>query len=203
MIPELSYLVWSVVLLLVHLAAQATFSDLDKGLGWALGSRDETRALKGIVAQRLDRAFHNFLQTYPAFIALAAVIAITGTSTTTTALGAAIWFWSRAVYLPAYASGIPFVRSVSWVASIIGLLMMLWPLLFPKKQMMLWPFAHGRSHFTSKKVADVNWIHTDQPAGREVERTMEADQLGPQLTLRHETRMVSTKSKTANPWIDE
>jgi hypothetical protein len=105
----------------------------------------------------------------------------------------AIWYWKRG-YGARRGQETKFLTKKQ---------MMLWPLLFPKKPMMLWPFAPGRSHFASKKVADINWIHTDQPAGREVERTMEADQLGPQLLLRHETRMVSTKSKTANPWIDE
>lgn len=46
-----------------------------------------------------------------------------------TATGAALWFWARVAYIPAYASGIPLVRSIAWFASLGGLLLMILPLL--------------------------------------------------------------------------
>ncbi|MEJ6398992.1 MAPEG family protein [Yoonia sp. 208BN28-4] len=128
MTPELTYLTYSVILLLVHVIVQATFSDLSKGLGWALGPQDEKRD-QNEIAGRIERALHNYLQTYPAFIALALMLNLTGSADVTTALGAAIWFWARVAYIPAYASGIPLVRSVAWFASIGGLVMMLLPLI--------------------------------------------------------------------------
>ena len=42
-----------------------------------------------------------------------------------TALGAQLYFWSRVVYVPLYAAGIPYLRSVVWAVSIVGLLMVL------------------------------------------------------------------------------
>lgn len=128
MTPELTYLVWAVGLLIVHILVQATFSDLSKGLGWALGPQDESRD-QNAVAARIQRALRNFLETFPAFAALALIIAQTDASTGTTAFGAALYFWARVAYVPAYASGMPLLRSVSWFASIAGLLMMLLPLL--------------------------------------------------------------------------
>lgn len=124
MTPELQYLVYGVILLIVHVIIQAVFSDLSKGLGWALGPQDEKRD-QNLVAGRIERALANYLETFPAFAALAIILAITELGTATSALGAAAWFWARIAYVPAYASGIPLVRSVAWFASIGGLVLML------------------------------------------------------------------------------
>ena len=40
-------------------------------------------------------------------------------------MGAQIYFWARLLYIPAYASGIPVVRTVLWTISVIGLVMVL------------------------------------------------------------------------------
>lgn len=48
--------------------------------------------------------------------------------TATTALGAQIYFWSRLIYLPVYALGIPYLRTLIWTASIVGIVMLLTPL---------------------------------------------------------------------------
>jgi uncharacterized MAPEG superfamily protein len=128
MTPELQYLVYGVILLIVHTLVQATFSDLSKGIGWALGPQDETRE-QSVAAARIQRALRNYLETFPAFIALALVLAVTETGNGTSALGAAVYFWARIAYIPAYASGVPLVRSVAWFASLAGLAMMLLPLI--------------------------------------------------------------------------
>ena len=127
MTPELQYLVYGVILLIVHVLVQATFSDLSKGLGWALGPQDEKRD-QNVVAARIERALRNYLETFPAFIALALTLAVTELGTATSALGAAIWFWARIAYIPVYASGVPLVRSVVFFVSLAGLIMMLLPL---------------------------------------------------------------------------
>ncbi len=127
MTVELTYLLRATILLIVHVLVQATFSDLSKGLGWALGPQDEKRD-QSVIAGRIERALRNYLETLPAFVALALMLAVTETGTATTALGAAIWFWARVVYVPVYASGIPLARSVAFFASLAGLFMMMTPL---------------------------------------------------------------------------
>lgn len=126
MTPELTYLLWATILLIVHIIAQATFSDLSKGIGWALGPQDENR-VQNAFAGRIQRALRNYLETLPAFVALALMLTITETANATSAFGAALWFWARVVFIPAYASGIPVIRSVVWFASIFGLVMMILP----------------------------------------------------------------------------
>ena len=130
MTPELTYLAWSVALLLVHLVVMASFKTASIGLGYGLGPRDGDETPHDRTAQRLVRAFDNYRETWPAFIALALLIAVTNTGASTTALGAAIWFWCRVAYVPIYAFGIPYIRTVVWAVSLIGLLMMLFPVLF-------------------------------------------------------------------------
>lgn len=128
MTPELTYLTYAVILLIVHMFVQATASDLSKGLDWALGTQDEKRD-PSVVAGRLERALKNYVYNLPAFVALALTIKVSDLGTAATATGAALWFWARVAYVPAYASGIPYVRSVAWFASLVGLVMMLLPLL--------------------------------------------------------------------------
>lgn len=128
MTPELQYLVYAAILLIVHTLVQATLSDLSKGIGWALGPQDETRN-QNAVAARVQRALRNYLETLPAFIALALVLAVTEMGNATSAMGAALYFWARVAYIPAYASGIPLVRSVAWFASLGGLVMMILPVI--------------------------------------------------------------------------
>ncbi|MBF9043398.1 hypothetical protein HKCCE4037_08675 [Rhodobacterales bacterium HKCCE4037] len=125
MTPELIYLTYAAILLVVHVLVQATFSDLSKGLGWALGPQDEQRD-QNVFAGRIQRSLRNYLETLPAFIALAVVLAVGDRATETSALGAAIWFWARVAYIPAYASGIPLVRSLAFFVSLAGLAMMAW-----------------------------------------------------------------------------
>ena len=128
MTPELTYLTYAILLLIAHMLVQATASDLSKGIGWALGPQDEKRE-PSPVAGRLERALTNYVYNLPAFMALALMLKITDLGSETTALGAAIWFWARVAYVPAYASGAPLVRSVAWFASLAGLVLMIAPLL--------------------------------------------------------------------------
>ncbi|MEM7438481.1 MAG: MAPEG family protein [Pseudomonadota bacterium] len=128
MTPELTYLTYAAILLILHMLIQATFSDLSKGIGWALGPQDEPRE-PSVVAGRLERALRNYVYNLPAFIALVSALTFAELATETTALGAAIWFWARVAYVPAYVSGLPLVRSAAWFVSVAGLAIMVWPLL--------------------------------------------------------------------------
>ena len=126
MTPELNFLVYGVILLIVHVIVQATLSDLSKGIGWALGPQDERRE-QNVFADRVQRALHNYLETFPAFAALALALGVSELGNDLSAKGAALWFWARVAYIPAFASGIPLVRSVAWFASIGGIVIMLIP----------------------------------------------------------------------------
>lgn len=121
---EIWVLGWSVVLLLVQIIAQAS-AGADLGPKYLFSSRDDVLVSRSLVAGRLKRALYNLLETYPAFIALALGLAVTGKTGGMAATGAIIWLVARAAYFIIYAAGIPVLRTVVWFVSIIGLVMML------------------------------------------------------------------------------
>jgi uncharacterized MAPEG superfamily protein len=122
---ELKLLGWSVVLLLVQIMLQAAFVTKETGLTYNMSARDEPRDVQSVPAQRLTRALRNLLETFPAFVALALALAVSGKTGGAGAVGAEIYLAARVIYLAVYAAGIPYVRTLVWLASIIGLVMML------------------------------------------------------------------------------
>ncbi len=77
------------------------------------------------MAGRAQRALDNLKESYPAFIALALALAVSGRTGGLGATGAMLWFVARVVYHPLYLFGVPYVRSFAWIASMLGLLLML------------------------------------------------------------------------------
>jgi uncharacterized MAPEG superfamily protein len=120
---EIWVLGWSAVLLLVQVVAQATASS-DLGPTYLFSPRDEGRVTKSVLGRRLDRALKNLLETYPAYIALALALAVTGKTGGIAATGAILWIIARILYVVIYATGIPVIRTLVWLASIIGLVLM-------------------------------------------------------------------------------
>jgi uncharacterized MAPEG superfamily protein len=122
---ELQLLGWSVVLLIVYILVQGGFVAPLRGAVWNAGPRDEGQPPLGKYPGRAQRALENFKETYPAFIALALGLAVSGHTGGNGALGAWLWFGGRVAYLPLYILGVPWVRSVAYGVSFVGLIMML------------------------------------------------------------------------------
>jgi uncharacterized MAPEG superfamily protein len=122
---ELVILGLSVVLLVFHTLLQGHFATRERGVDWNAGPRDGVSAPLSDKAGRAQRALDNFKETYPAFIALALGLAVTGSTGGIGAIGAVLWFLARIVYLPLYLAGVPRWRSVVWLASMLGLGLML------------------------------------------------------------------------------
>ncbi len=125
---ELTMLLWVVVLFLVQLTAQVIAEMMEHGIGYLLSARDDWKSPTGI-ASRIERAYFNLLETMPAFAALVLIVIFTDGANSMTALGAQIYFWGRLAYFPFYITGIPVIRSLAWVASTGGLVLILWQLL--------------------------------------------------------------------------
>lgn len=121
---EITVLGWSVVLLLVQIVLQAGTS-ADLGPKYLFSPRDEGRQSGNLVSQRLKRALDNLLESYPAFVALALALTVTGKAGGIAATGAWLYLLARIVYVALYAAGVPVIRTFVWLASIVGLVMML------------------------------------------------------------------------------
>lgn len=122
---ELILLGWSVVLLVVALMLQGQLATRELGVKWNAGPRDGDQRPQSALAGRAQRALDNFKETYPAFVALALALAVSERTGGLGATGALLWFVARVVYHPLYLFGVPYVRSLVWVASMFGLLLML------------------------------------------------------------------------------
>lgn len=122
---ELQMLAWAMALGLFHLLLDAGMKTSERGLAWNASARDgETKPL-GPVAGRVNRSWQNFLETFPVFAAAVLAAVVAERTDGTTALGAQLYFWARVAYIPLYAAGIPYVRSVVWGVSLAGIVMVL------------------------------------------------------------------------------
>ena len=126
---ELQMLVCAIGLGLLQLVLAASFTTAQRGLGWGVGARDETPEPLGRLAGRIERAFRNFLETFVFFAAAVLLLHATGRGDANSALGAQIYLWARLLYIPAYAIGVPFLRTLIWAGSLVGIVMVLMPLM--------------------------------------------------------------------------
>ena len=122
-------LAWGCVLALVHILVTAQVRTRQYGTKWNMGARDEELPPPRPIVGRLDRAQANFFETFPLMIAAVLIVSAAGLNSANTALGAMLWLGARVVYLPLYALGIPYLRTLVWAVALAGIVMVLWPAL--------------------------------------------------------------------------
>src|SRR5215468_9785873 len=109
---ELWLLAASVVLGLLHLIASSHLISRQRGYRWTASSREaDVPPLRGL-ANRVDQATVNFLETFPFFAALVLLARATNHHSPLTVAGAHLYFWGRVGYLLAAAAGYGLLRSV-------------------------------------------------------------------------------------------
>ena len=122
--PYMALLVCSVVLLIVHVMLQGFFATRELGPKWNAGPRDEGLKPKSPVAGRAERASLNYRETYPAVVALILALAFYSDARGIGLIGGWVWFLARIAYIPLYLQGVPKVRSLIWLISLLGIAMM-------------------------------------------------------------------------------
>jgi uncharacterized MAPEG superfamily protein len=120
--PELSVLAWSVVLTFVQVLIAAQGALMQVGLPTLAGNREGLPELAGW-AGRAARAHRNMIHNMALFIPLVLIAVVANKTNSTTLLGAQIFLWARVAYAAVYLIGIPWVRTVTWLVAIIGLIM--------------------------------------------------------------------------------
>jgi len=118
------------LLTLVHVGAHSLALKAAVGDAWTRGARD-VPAVPSALAGRLERALRNFLETAPAFLALMLAAHVSARHSPLIGGGAAVYLGARAAYLPAYASGLPHLRTGCWLVATLGLVAMLVGVLLP------------------------------------------------------------------------
>ncbi len=87
------------------------------------GPRDEVPPA-GLMVGRMERALKNLMESLPIFITLALLAEIRGLTEGWALTGAMVFTLARVAYVPAYGSGIPWLRSAVWSVGFAGLVMM-------------------------------------------------------------------------------
>jgi len=120
--PELSWLVWAVALAFVQVLIAVSGAFTQVGLMKLVGNREDMPKLTGWVG-RAERAHQNMIVNLVLFASLELAVAVLNKGNSTTMLGASLFFWFRFAYAVIYLAGLPWLRTLAWTGSIIGLLL--------------------------------------------------------------------------------
>lgn len=126
MTPEFIMLAFTLILAVVQIGWAASARTAELGLKWNAGSRDGEAPPPGKLAGRLIRAQANLFETLPLFAAAVIMAHIAGKDgQTLTFVGAHLYFFGRLIYLPLYAFAVAYLRSLVWIVSLAGLVMVI------------------------------------------------------------------------------
>lgn len=123
MAPELTWLLWSVLLAFAQVIVLATGATLQVGLPTLAGNRQGMHELTGWVG-RMQRAHRNMIENLVLFAALVLIVVVAGKGNALTLMGAQVFFWARLVYVLVYGAGVPWLRTGVWTVSVVGMGMM-------------------------------------------------------------------------------
>jgi uncharacterized MAPEG superfamily protein len=118
--PDLAYLLYSVILCFVQVLLAAFSANTQVSLPTLAGNREGLPEILGW-AGRARRAHLNMIENLVLFAALVLTAAVAGKANALTAIGAAIFFWARLAYVVIYLVGIPWLRTLAWLAGVVGM----------------------------------------------------------------------------------
>lgn len=121
---EIRVLAWSGLLTVAQLVLLAIFANRQLSPRYLASARDEPRPLSGVAA-RLQRAFQNQIEGLVLFAAAAVAVTFAGASSPATEWCALAYIAARAVYVPLYGFGVPWLRTVVWAVGFLATVIML------------------------------------------------------------------------------
>ncbi|MFZ2003942.1 MAG: MAPEG family protein [Stellaceae bacterium] len=121
MSPDLRLLLWTLVLTFIEVVVAVLFANAQVGLGMLAGNREGLPPLAGF-AGRAQRAHRNMLESLPIFIGLVLIAQIAAKTNSATLTGCELFFWGRLAHWIIYVIGIPWLRTIAWIVSVIGLI---------------------------------------------------------------------------------
>ena len=121
---ELKVLGYAALLQFAQLIAMAVPVNLQLGVAYTAGNRDEQKQATGVPG-RLKRALDNHFEGLILFT-IAVVVVVLGEASSPLTQGCAwAYLWARVLYVPAYVSGVFLVRSLIWGVGFIATAIML------------------------------------------------------------------------------
>lgn len=126
MTPEFIMLAFTLILAVIQIGWAAAARTAELGLKWNAGPRDGETPPPGRLAGRLIRAQANLFETLPLFAVAVIMAHIAGKDgQMLTFVGTHLYFFGRLIYLPLYAFGVSYLRSLVWIVSLVGLVMVI------------------------------------------------------------------------------
>jgi len=125
MTPEIIFLLWSAALTLLLAIIAVSAATLEVGLPRLAGNRENMPELPGW-AGRAQRAHRNMLENLVLFAVVVFAARLTNVSNAVTLLGAQLFFFGRIAHAILYIAGIPWLRTLAWLVSIVGIAMIFW-----------------------------------------------------------------------------
>lgn len=126
---EVKVLGFAALLQFVQFVLMAVPVNVQLGTKYTGGPRDEERRATGVPG-RLKRALDNHFEGLILFTIAVVVVTLGDASSSFTQGCAWTYLVARILYVPAYASGVPLVRSLIWGVGFIATLLMLVAALF-------------------------------------------------------------------------
>ena len=115
-----TYIVYALVLTIIQIWVVPAAFNL-KNFSWYTTNRDEPMPETSVMAGRAIRAATNLQESLPAFLALALLSMHLSVDLT----GLAFWWLIlRVAHLVTYIAGIALLRTLSWLGSLVTLIMM-------------------------------------------------------------------------------
>lgn len=126
MTPEFVALAFTLILALVQIFAAGAARTAELGPKWNAGPRDGEAPPPGKLAGRLMRAQANLFETLPLFIGAVIMAHVTGKDGGALTLwGTHLYLFARVLYVPLYAFGVTGVRSLAFIVSLAGLILVI------------------------------------------------------------------------------
>jgi uncharacterized MAPEG superfamily protein len=113
---EIGALLW-----LIHVLVQGSIGNVAFPAGYLTTARDTQLDTENVYFGRATRALANYVENFVVFAALDLGLIVTNHGG---GYGATLWILARAIYIPLYLSGVQYVRTLVWVISLVGLIMM-------------------------------------------------------------------------------
>jgi uncharacterized MAPEG superfamily protein len=121
---ELTMLMWASILYVVQIAMAALAADVQNGLAWGLGNREETPAVKGW-GGRAKRAYVNMSESLLPFACLVLIAYSLDRTGELSALGAEVFLVSRLAYAVLYIAGVKVLRTLAYFGGLAGMVLII------------------------------------------------------------------------------
>jgi len=125
---ELTMLMWASILYVVQVMIGALAADIQNGVAWGLGNREEIPQVKGW-GGRAQRAYMNMAENLLPFACLVLIAYSLDRTGNLSVLGAEIFLVSRLAYAVLYTGGIKILRSLAYFGGIAGMVLIIVQLL--------------------------------------------------------------------------